>query len=243
MIWMGLVFGGSFILLFPVFLIFMFTPKYHKYLYGITKFVGSSPFYAALIDLKVIKHPKIKVQNTYIYCANHTSYLDIPLIASTVDRFTCFVGKQDLVRVPLFGLMFRNVHIPIDRDSRSKAYKSMLEAKKRLKLGQNICIFPQGGIRGKGIWLTNFKDGPFRLALETGIPIVPVTIPYNWCMLGRDFKFSYQKRVEIIYHEPIETSNLAPEKIKLLKKQTYNTVAKQLELYFPEIIQPSFLNK
>lgn len=243
MLWMGLIFGLTFVIFYPVFLLFMFTPKHHKYLYGTMKLVGNSLFRAGLIKIKTTRHPKIDSQKIYIYCPNHTSYIDIPLITATIKHFICFVGKQGLAKVPLFGLMFRKVHIPIDRNSRTQAYKALEDAKKRLELGQSVCVFPQGGIKGKGVCLSKFKDGAFKLALETGIPIVPVSIPYNWSIMGADFRFYYQKRLDIIYHEPIQTANLTESDLETLKQKTYEPIASQLEAYFPNLKQPPFRHR
>ncbi len=240
LIWGGIIFILFYFLVFPFYLLFIFQIRWHKYTYKINRFWASTAFYPSLINIKILAHSNIKKEQTYIYCANHTSYLDIPLIGTTAKHFMSFMGKQELQQVPFFGIMFKRVHITVKRGSVTSAYKAIKESKKRIALGQSICIFPEGGIKGAGIWLNPFKDGAFKLAIETGTPIVPVSIPYNWVLLGTDFKLQYQSQLEIIYHEPIKTKGLSLNQIDDLKKETYEVIAKQLENYFPEIKQPEY---
>ncbi len=112
---------------------------------------------------------------SYMLVANHTSMLDIMLMLRVSKNPFVFVGKKELVKIPIFGFFYKRVCIMVDReDSRSRmgVYR---RAQKRLDKGLSICIFPEGGVPEEHILLDSFKDGAFKMAIAHNIPIVPMT--------------------------------------------------------------------
>src|SRR5690606_1618894 len=125
----------------------------------------------------------------YIFCANHFSYLDIPVLGYLKQR-AVFVRKSSLAKIPVFGFMFKKIHIMVDREKLRSRYEALNRSMEVLGKGCSLFIFPEGGI------ITNappamgrFKDGDFRVAKDKQIPIVPVTIPYNWIILPDDDQY------------------------------------------------------
>ncbi len=173
-----------------------------------------------------------KNQN-YIYASNHTSYLDISAMVKTIPNFSVFMGKASLSKVPLFGYIFKKIHISVSRgqgSSRSEAFEKVKEA---LAEGKNVLIYPEGGIFGdRQPELNPFKEGAFRAAIQTGIPLVPVTILYNWIILPdkQPMKFTHHN-CKMIYHKPIDTTDLTDKDIESLKNKTFDIIDSTIKKY------------
>ncbi len=173
---------------------------------------------------------KVNFKKQYIYCSNHFSYLDIPALGINPIR-PVFVGKSSLGKVPFFGYMYRNIHITLDRNKLKSRYDALQKCADELDNGQNLIIFPEGGISSKKPpEMAHFKDGAFRLAIEKQIPIVPVTIPYNWIILPDDGKLLlHRHRNEIIFHDPIETKGMTMDDEKALKSMVFRVIDMELK--------------
>ena len=97
--------------------------------------------------------------------------------------------------------------------------------------GKSLTIFPEGGIITKHPpQMVKFKDGAFRTAIEKQIPIVPVTIPFNWIILP-DHPVLRVKRglIKVIFHEPIDTSGYTLDQIDKLKDTVFSIISQELE--------------
>ncbi len=111
-----------------------------------------------------------------IFFANHASLLDPPLLISTLPDHPVFIAKKELGRVPVLG---QAIHLAgfilIDRAHQKKAHASLEDAALRIRAGQSVAIFPEGTRTMDGS-LQPFKRGSFHLALEAGVPLVPLAI-------------------------------------------------------------------
>ena len=107
----------------------------------------------------------------------------------------------------------------------------MVKALEAVDRGRSLAIFPEGTIpKGNHPAMIHFKDGPFRIAVEKQIPIVPVTIPYNWIILPDNGKFVPNRMLmKTVIHEPIETKGMTVDDIDYLKKLTFEIIDKQLK--------------
>ena len=101
-----------------------------------------------------------------------------------------------------------------------------------LDRGISVVIFPEGTIPQKGLpKMIPFKDGPFRIAIEKKVPVVPVTMPYNRKILPDDGKYLIKPgRAKVIIHQPIETKGMSLKDIGRLKKEVFEIIEKQLLL-------------
>jgi 1-acyl-sn-glycerol-3-phosphate acyltransferase len=232
------VFWGAlvFVLMYPLILICIQRPGWHRFYHGLSKVWAWTFYRLALLRVRSRWEFKPERGQVYVFCSNHFSYLDIPLLTLAVPSFTVFVGLHDLNRIPLFGYMFRKIHIPIDRSSPRSRYLTYQRAKDALAAGKSVAIFPEGGI-----WATDFphmapfKDGAFRMAIEQGVSIVPVTIPHNWRMMPLMNLNKFKRvRSEVIFHQPIPTKGLRLEDVPRLKAQVFEVIDQQLQQYFPE---------
>ena len=143
---------------------------------------------------------------------------------------TIFVGKDDMLSIPLFGYMYRKLHITVDRENMSSRVNTFKRSLKALDDGKSLVIFPEGGILTlKDPVMSKFKDGAFRAAIEKQIPIVPVTLPYNWIILPPDKFLLSWKPVKIIFHEPVPTVGLSLSDLSVLKEKVFNTINEELK--------------
>ena len=171
-------------------------------------------------------------EGTYVVCANHQSYLDIiamyPLMGKT--KFL-FLGKSELLHWPLINIFFRNFDIAIDRNKRHAAMRSIELAKDALKKGWSIVIFPEGGIYEDAPEMVNFKNGAFKMALDTGVPVLPLTILDNWKLFNSDnlvFSRAHPGISRFQFHEPIKTEALSKEDLIPLRTITHRTIQQGL---------------
>ena len=146
-----------------------------------------------------------------IICANHTSNLDITAMVLLCPSDFSFMGKTELLDNPVTGMFFKTIDIPLDRQSRISAFKAFKRAGDRLRKGRSMVIFPEGQIGN--VYpppLYDFKNGPFKLAIETGADIIPVVIHNAWKIFWDDAKQfgSRPGTVHIDVLRPVSTANL-----------------------------------
>ncbi|MDN4166905.1 lysophospholipid acyltransferase family protein [Cytophagales bacterium LB-30] len=230
-----LVFVVVFILLLPLFMLIIPIKPLHRftgslnYLWGILFF--------GLIGMPVVRKMETKLdkRKAYVFCANHFSYLDIPSFAFTPVPYV-FVGKSELSAIPLFGYMFKRLHIMVDRGNLRSRYQVIKRSQEAIDEGKSLVIFPEGGIITKNPpEMVKFKDGAFRSAIDKQIPIVPVTIPSNWIILPDDGRFLLNfAKMRVIYHSPIETKGMTLDDVEQLKNMTYQVIQKALWAYNPQ---------
>lgn len=141
------------------------------------------------------------------------------------------MGKEELMKNPLLGIFFSTIDIAVSRSSKISSFRAFKKAADNLESGMSLIIFPEGKI--DDVYppiLQDFKSGPFRLAIEKNIPIVPVSITNVWKVMWDDGS-KYGTRpgiVDIYVHEPILTSILAVENDEVLKNEVYNKINSKL---------------
>lgn len=232
----SILFVVIFLLLMPFFLLVIAIPSFQKrHTHTVNKVWAI--FFFTLIGMRVRNRFKNQIdrKRQYIICANHFSYLDIAVLGFSPIPFV-FVGKSELAKIPLFGYMFKKLHITVDRNSVRGRYETFRLSKEALDKGYNLCIFPEGGILTKQPpRMTRFKDGAFRMAIEKQIPVLPVTLPYNWIILPdkSPLRLRYHK-AEVVFHEPIETKGLTLDDADMLKQKVFRIIDNELHRYFPD---------
>ena len=167
----------------------------------------------------------------YMFCPNHFSFLDIPTMGLNPIN-TVFVGKNEMGSLPLFGWMYRKLHITVDRSKLRSKYETILNSRTAIEEGKSLVIYPEGGIYTLDPpEMARFKDGAFRLAIEKQIPVVPVSIPNNWIILPVNKFQVILGTVKVIFHEPIETRGLSMSDINTLKDQVFRVIKNELNTY------------
>jgi 1-acyl-sn-glycerol-3-phosphate acyltransferase len=226
---------GSFVFL-VLFLIFFIPllvpilfPKKFRWVGVINRWWARLMFIFVFLPFKVESHTRLDRKRQYIFCPNHFSYLDIPTMGlNPID--TIFVGKNDMKKVPLFGFMYGHLHITVDRNRLKGRYDSFLNSRQAIEDGKSLVFYPEGGIYTKNApEMVPFKDGAFRLAIEKQIPVVPVTIPYNWIILPPDEFLLRRGNVRVIFHDPVETTGMTVADVDTLKQKVFIIIEEELK--------------
>lgn len=111
-----------------------------------------------------------------VFVSNHVSSLDIPILFDVLPRSFRIVYKSSLLYVPLMGqCLAATRHIAIDRSRAFSARRSLAAAARRIRNGVSVALFPEG-TRSGGAPMGAFKRGSFKLAVEAGVPVVPVSL-------------------------------------------------------------------
>lgn len=224
-----------FLIFFPLFLIPIYFPRQFK-LVGVLNRWWAWLFFPMIgMPWKVEYRLKLDPKKVYIFCPNHFSYLDIAIMGLNHHN-TIFVGKSAMEKIPLFGFMYRKLHITVDREKLSSRYSTFTRSLAALDQGKSLVIFPEGGVvTHLPPHMGRFKDGAFRAAIERKIQLVPVTIPYNWIILP-DAKYMLLnwKPLKLIFHEPIDPSEYTLKNVDMFKEKVYSIIDTELKKHFPQ---------
>ena len=145
---------------------------------------------------------------TYVFVSNHQSIYDIPILFWSLPYQLRIIAKASLGNFPFLGWHLRRTgHMLINR--RRPERSALLEWASRLTAnGLSLIVFPEGTRSGDG-QVARLKGGSFYLALETGLPVVPVSIVGSRHVMLKGRLATYPGRVRVIVHSPIETTDLA----------------------------------
>lgn len=223
----------TFLIFMPVFLVAIYIPRYEKYGLLANHWWAKVFFPLMFAPYKIEYRYRPDKKKNYVICANHFSFFDIPSMAFFPLPFK-FIGKKSVMNVPLLGFVFKKLHIMVDRQEAKSRSGSLKRGLATLDKGISLMIFPEGGIFTKSPpEMVAYKDGAFKAAITKKVPIIPVTIPYNHLILPDDGKYLFRRhRFKIIFHEPIETTDLKLEDMESLKNQTYQVIDQELKKHF-----------
>lgn len=242
--WSTFWFVLPFVLTYPLQLWLRRKPTRHPYLHTINR--GWSTFAIRMwgMPVDVVRKSPLPAGRPCLYVANHSSYIDIPLLFKVLPGFLNIVGKSSLARVPLWGPIFGSTYITVNRDSAVSRGRAMVQARKSLEAGRSVVIFPEGKISPKpGQEMLPFKDGAFQLAIATGVPLVPISMPLNHRFMP-DVSGTLRVRyspLRIVLHEPILTHNLTAADAPALKEQAFRIIASEFRPEAAGIPQASTL--
>ena len=130
--------------------------------------------------------------------------------------------KIEMLKAPIFGLIYRKVVVLIDRKSAESRAKCIQDLKIELAAGQSILIFPEGTMNRTNNPLAHFYDGAFRLAIETQTPIVPLIVINARNLLSRNYPLDARPGpISVILADPIPVDGLVESDLPKLKEQVY----------------------
>ncbi|HYG99176.1 MAG TPA: lysophospholipid acyltransferase family protein [Terriglobales bacterium] len=173
-------------------------------LYRVGTWIAWTGVRIAGVRVEVVGRARLDAQRSYLYMSNHTSNLDPPLLIPLIPKRTSVLVKKELFRIPVFGQAMRiGSLVPVDRSNRERAIESLRQAHSVLKSGISMTIFVEG-TRSRDGRLLPFKKGPFYLAMDTGVPIVPVTIAGTYDLLPKGRIFARPGTVRVVFHEPVD---------------------------------------
>lgn len=173
----------------------------------------------ALAPVRVHGLENIERVRSYVFLSTHQSYMDIPAMLGYLPVQLRIAAKKSLFKVPFMGWhLWRAGHIPIDRSSSEKAIESLKQAEDKITNGVSAFLFPEGTRSHTGA-LQTFKKGGFKLAIHTGVPIVPVTIIGSRQVLPRDSIIFRAHQIDMYIGKPIETKGLSDDDIPMLMEK------------------------
>ena len=173
------------------------------FLYEIAMRIARGGLWLAGVQVRVEGIERIDPNATYIFMCNHVSNLDPPILIPKLPRRTSVLVKKELFQVPVLGrAMLMGDLVPVDRRNREAAVNSMKHAEEVMGRGLNMTVFPEG-TRSPDGRLLPFKKGPFYLAMDSGIPVVPVTILGSEALMPKGSTTIQTGTVRLVFHQPI----------------------------------------
>jgi len=181
------------------------------------------------VKVNVIGREQINPNQTYVFVANHWSYLDAaPLFAFTGRRMG-MIAKKELLNAPILGysMGFVNV-IAIDRSNKDRAVQSLKVATGRLRAGVSFGVCPEG-TRAKPGEMLPFKKGAFHMAAQGGVPIAPIALRNTDKLMGKGTREAWPGTIEMVFLRPVETSWVKDDDdLNKLVQQVQSMIMKEL---------------
>ena len=185
---------------------------------------GPRLFKISKADLNVSGGESVDYAKPHIYVMNHESYMDIPAAFMALPCNIGFIAKKELESVPFFGRTMREAGmIFVDRRNPEKAIASLKKGGALIRSGVNIFAFPEGTRTKDGV-IKPFKKGVFMLALEAGVPIVPMAIAGAREVLPYGSFDPTAGTIKVRIGHPIETSSYSVETREALVEAVRNQV-------------------
>ena len=170
-----------------------------------------SILFVSRIDVTVNGIANLDSSRSFIYMSNHQSNFDIPVLLACLPVQFRWLAKAELFRIPIFGSGMRAAgYISIDRFNRESAFESISVAAKKIKEGASVMIFPEGtrSIDGN---IRPFKKGGFVLAVDSGVPIIPIILHGTRSIMPKGQMRIRTGHVYMDIQPPMETSDYTRE--------------------------------
>ena len=217
------------IILFPILSILALWNNGYPYIFWIARNIWA-PFilFGTGFYVKAKFKNKLPIGKTFLLVANHSSYID-PFVMLRVSKNPfVFVGKKELVKIPIFGFIYKRAAIMVDRKSSKSRWEVYERSNKVIKKGLSICIFPEKDYLDNRKLLNEFKRGAFKLSIDHQIPIVPMA------SLDCKRKFPWHTNYGKLGNLRVETfSTIYPkkkhDKIENLQKTTRQVILNALK--------------
>jgi 1-acyl-sn-glycerol-3-phosphate acyltransferase len=172
------------------------------------------------LTIEVEGRENVDPAKSYVYMANHVSFLDGPLLFYVIPQRVRVILKKSIFRIPVVGAAMRFAgFIPVDRKRMSGGKRSIDEAVLAMKeKGYSFLIFPEG-TRSRDGKLHDLKRGGFFLAVAAQAPIIPITIQGTFELMPRGRIFPRRGKIKVIFHPPIETAGKTVADLPALASQ------------------------
>lgn len=194
-------------------------------------FGGSAWLWLSGARVRVKGRELLDAKQTYVFIANHRSYLDTATLFIHTGRRIGVLAKKELLKVPIlgYGMGFVNV-MAIDRTNRERALETTGAATARIRSGISFGVFAEG-TRAKPGELLPFKKGAFYMAVEAGVPVVPVVFKNTDVLMGKGTGVARPGVIDMVILPPVPTKGLASdEDINQLVQRVHSMVEKELTI-------------
>ncbi len=201
--------GLSILLIGPFLLLYTLLRGNAEVMYRVANKLGITGVRLAGIEIEVRGLENLQPKRSYIYMSNHGSNLDPPILIPSIPGRCSVLVKKEVFRVPILGTAMKVADlVPVDRSNRDAAIESVRAAAEVLRRGLSMVIYPEG-TRSPDGRLLPFKKGPFHLAMEASVPVVPVTILGTTDLWPKGTWAMHPGKATLIFHPPLETANFA----------------------------------
>lgn len=151
----------------------------------------------SFIPVKIRGLENIDAGRSCIFMSNHQSNFDIPVLLSKLPVQFRWLAKAELFKIPIFGRGMRGAgYISIDRSNRKSAFRSLSRAAESIRTGTSVLIFPEGTRSSDGT-LQPFKKGGFMLAVDAGVPVVPIIVRGTYDIMAKS-GWAIRRRLVIV---------------------------------------------
>lgn len=221
----------------PFLIISLSKDSWYPYFFKMARLWAHIILYGMGFRYKIETDQEIIPNHSYMFIANHTSMTDVMLMLAVVKNPFVFVGKKELVKIPIFGFFYKRAAIMVDRESVKSRTAVYERAKSRIEQGLSICIFPEGKVPDdESIILDEFKGGAFNIAIDHQLTIVPMTFYDNKELFSYTFFSGKPGTMRVKIHPFIETKGLIHEDKKALKEKSHSIILNELSN------DPAYLN-
>lgn len=229
-IWFYIWFSGTIILCFPILVVVIAKESWYPIFYKIAHYWAKFNLFITGFSTNVYTEEKTEPLHSYMICPNHTSIIDIVLILAITKNPFVFVGKKEVLKIPIFGYIVKRTCILVDREDPVSRRLAFNEAQVRLQKGLSVCIFPEGKVPDdESIILDDFYSGAFRLAIEFQIPLIPHTFYDCKKRFSYTFFSGGPGELRVKKHKFIQTKKLTLKDKDQLRDQTYKIIYSELK--------------
>ncbi len=198
-------------------------------MHKIARLWGRSILIVSRIKVSVKGLSNIDPSKSYIYMSNHQSNFDIPVLLGYLKVQFRWLAKMELFKIPIFGHAMRKAgYISIDRNNRESAFESLKTAARKIKSGVSVLIFPEG-TRSRDGKIRSFKKGGFVMAVDSGVPIVPIVLTGTSSIMTKGSFRINPGKVSMTIHQPIQTSVYTRETKEALMERVQRVICDDLE--------------
>ena len=181
----------------------------------------------------------LKSHQSYIFVANHISYLDSALLPKVFRNPVRPLGKAEMAKVPIFGTIYKNAIVSVDRSSTANRARSVHILKSLLKKEVSVLVFPEGTFNTTHKPLKHFFDGAFKVAIETGAPIKPVLILDAYDRMSYESIWSLNPgRSRAVFLKEVPTQGYTVKEMAILKQKVFDMMEEKLLEYKAGWIKP-----
>lgn len=230
-IWFYILVAIPILVLLPLLLISILKESWYPLFFRLARLWAGFILIGMGFHTKIESEQEIHPKKSYMFVANHTSMIDIMLMLVVAKNPFVFVGKAELAKMPLVGFFFKRTSILVDRSNQKSRQAVFLSAQRRLNQGLSICIFPEGLVPDESVFLADFKDGAFRLAINHQIPVVPMTFADCRKRFSYTFFSGGPGKMRVCVHKFIDTKGLVVKDTKALNEKVRKIILEQLKSY------------
>ena len=181
------------------------------------------------IRVRVTDHARLDPSKPYVFASNHQNLLDILALSDALPYPFGFVAKEELARVPFLGFAIRNsASVFIDKRDPRRAVVSLREAGERIRGGNSVLIFVEG-TRSYSSDLQALKKGAFAVAVEAGVPLVPVAVVNAYRLMHEKKRLVRPGTIDIVVGEPISLEGKTRRDIPALMEAVRGALQRELE--------------